>query len=269
MRLDCTCVGSRQGRAASGCCIVLVVQEPWHNSGSKNLENFGNLRMLLEHCVGVCLEKRTFQLHVSVDHEKKYSLQPVKVKAPSLCWHRLLLISLSVGTSIQIRETSHVLPWVLPDCYLALPSASPILCQYFSFIKACFCLAHWGPFLSTSDLCLAFGCDHNSLYPDRGHPKWPGEFIYNPGIPSHTASWKDVNEYNENKFVKAFDNMHWYNKFQTSKGTQGNFGRRWIIFSTSIVVMMAWCVQMSKLTQLYTLNMCSCFCISIIPQESC
>ena len=34
------------------CCIVLIVQEPWHNSGSKDLENFSNLRTMLEHCVG-------------------------------------------------------------------------------------------------------------------------------------------------------------------------------------------------------------------------
>lgn len=191
MRLDCMLW------IQMGACCLTAAELCWLSRnvgitlGSNNLENFGNLRMMLEHRVGVCLEKRTFQLCVSADHEKKYSRQAEKVKAPHLCWHRLQLISLSVGTSVQIRETPPVLPWALPGCYIWLPPATPSsVCQYFLFIKTCFCLGHWGPFLSTSDLCLAFGCDHNSLYPDRGHLGWPGELICNPGIPSHTAFGK-------------------------------------------------------------------------------
>lgn len=115
------------------CCltadvIVLVVWEPWHNSGLKDVENIGNLRRMFKHCVWVCLEKRTFQLHVSADHEKKYSLQTVKVKAPSLCWHRLQLTSLSVGTGDGIRETPCGLPWALPGHYIPPSPVSPILC---------------------------------------------------------------------------------------------------------------------------------------------
>lgn len=146
-------------------CIVLVVLEPWHNSGLKDVENVGNLRRTFEHCVWVCLEKRTFQLHVSADHEKKYSLQTVKVKAPSLCWHSsssllslLAQVSGSERHPVGFPERSPAITYPHP---LSPPSS---VWQHFSFIKPCFCLAHWGPFLSTSDLCLDFGYEHNSLY---------------------------------------------------------------------------------------------------------
>ena len=51
----------------------------------------------------------------------------------------------------------------------------------------------------------------------------------------------------------------------TQKGTQGNFGRWW---TYSLPGMWAWfhqCMQMPKLIELYTLNMCH-FCGSIMPQ---
>lgn len=142
MRLDCMLW------IQTGACCLTAAELCWLSRnvgitlGSNNLENSGNLRMMLEHCVGVCLEKRTFRLHVSADHEKKYSRQAEKVKAPRLCWHRLQLISLCWHKCPDQRNTpcaSLSAPWML---HMATPCHShPLFANIFYSLKPASVLA--------------------------------------------------------------------------------------------------------------------------------